>query len=123
MKSKGRPAHCKVIIDDGTVDVVAYEMSVEISNYPTKFRLRGGCAEFDEENFLLDEDYLMVSETLFQGFKQTRIFFNRKLILVHSFFSFSQIQELLQHKDCRYYSSRYLLLTLQQYCEKMGAVQ
>ena len=35
MKSKGRPAHCKVIIDDGTVDVVAYEMSVEISNNST----------------------------------------------------------------------------------------
>ena len=60
----------------------------EISNYPTKFRLRGGCAEFDEGSFLLDEDYLMVSGTLFQGFKQTRIFFNRKLILVHCFFFF-----------------------------------
>ena len=37
LKSKGRPTHCKVIIDDGTVDVVAYKMSVEISNNSTPY--------------------------------------------------------------------------------------
>ena len=32
MKGKGKRSHCKVIISDGKIDAVAYEMSVEIQN-------------------------------------------------------------------------------------------
>ena len=32
LKGKGKQSHCKVIIDDESIDVVAYEMSVDILN-------------------------------------------------------------------------------------------
>ena len=32
LNGKGKRSHCKVIIDDGSIDVLAYEMSVDILN-------------------------------------------------------------------------------------------